>query len=78
MTDSKDTPEFNSAYFRPGTHGCHEALHMALFLAEQVGQQLCEHPAIQLQPEWHKLAKEAFDKLYDLYQAIGREHLHRP
>ena len=78
MTDPEDeAPDSKPGDFQPGTYGCHEALHMALFLAESVDEQLCEHPAIQLQPEWHKLAEEAFDKLYDLYQAIGREHLMR-
>jgi hypothetical protein len=47
---------------------------MANFLAEQVEEQLVEHPAIQMNPVWKKMAEDACSKLADLYQAIGQEH----
>ena len=67
MTDEPD--------YKPGSFGCHEALHMASYLAAAVDEELCDHPAIQLNPEWKKLAEEASDKLIALYNAIGKEHL---
>ena len=63
------------ARYEPGSFGCHEALHMTIYLAEQIEAQLCDHPAIQLKPDWKKLADEACQKLNQLYQAIGQEHL---
>jgi hypothetical protein len=61
--------------FAPGTHGCHEALHMASFLMEAVAERLMEHKAIEQKPEWAALADRAHQALFDLYQAIGKEHL---
>lgn len=61
--------------FKPGTHGCHEALHMAHVLAELVYARLAEHEAIMQNPEWRTMAKKAGDTLHDLYQAIGQEHM---
>ena len=60
--------------FAPGTHGCHEALHMASVLMEMVDEQLCEHPAVKLKPEWLRKAEAACELLMELYQDIGREH----
>src|SRR5438132_12351474 len=56
-------------------HGCHEARHMALIFGEMVEVYLCDHPAVKGQPEWLALADKASETLFDLYQAIGREHL---
>jgi hypothetical protein len=61
--------------FKPGTMGCHEALHMVSFLAGAVDEELAAHPAIKMNPEWHKLAKTAAAALIELYQKIGTEHL---
>jgi hypothetical protein len=61
--------------FAPGTHGCHEALHVASILTDMVGERLMEHPAISANPEWFRLAEEAQEKLYELYQAIGALHM---
>jgi len=61
--------------YAPGTFGCHEALHMASFLALNVDEALCEHPSIQSRPEWRALAETARVALYDLYQAIGAAHV---
>lgn len=61
--------------FRPGTHGCHEAMHMASVLSDTVSARLVEHPAIVLRPEWHALACKAAQALFDLYLAIGAEHM---
>ncbi len=54
--------------------GRHEVLHMASFLANSVDSELLEHAQIQNNPEWKMLAERAFNSLFDLYQAIGREH----
>lgn len=61
--------------FKPGSFGCHEALHMASVLAEMVDERLCEHPAIQGNAIWLATAKEAAALLFDLYQMIGAAHL---
>ncbi len=61
--------------YAPGSFGCHEALHMSLYLAEQVEEQLCNHPSIVLKPEWRKLADRAASALQELYQTIGGEHV---
>lgn len=61
--------------FEPGTHGCHEALHMAHVLAEMVSERLYEHPAIESVPEWRALAERAVEALHVLYQAIGARHV---
>jgi hypothetical protein len=61
--------------FEPGTFGCHEALHMASFLAGAVDEELCNHPAIEQNPDWLKLARTAAQALADLHQKIGAAHL---
>ena len=66
-----------AADFTPGPLGCHEAMHMASFLAGAVDDELCDHPALILKPEWNVLAHEARDNLVALYNAIGRDHLTR-
>ena len=53
----------------------HELLHMSLFLAEAVHDQLTSRPLVQQTPEWKALAETANEALYDLYQAIGGQHL---
>lgn len=68
------TSKPDPALFAPGTHGCHEALHMAHVLTAMVDEQLCMHPAITQRPEWLALAEKACEALADLYQAIGQEH----
>lgn len=70
MADKPEHPE----YFAPGSLGCHEALHMASFFADSVDRELCEHPAIALNPHWSALAAQAAKALADLCQAIGKEH----
>lgn len=64
--------------FVPGSYGCHEALHMSSFLAEAVSEQLCEHPAIEANPDWYRLASIAATALADLYQEIGAAHIPTP
>jgi len=67
-------PIYDPTPFAPGTHGCHEALHMASVLMEMVDERLCQHPAVLLKPEWRNKAEAARDLLMELYQDIGREH----
>lgn len=61
--------------FEPGSFGCHEALHIASVLAEMVDERLCEHEAVKANSDWVRLANDARTALFELYQAIGREHL---
>ena len=68
-------PEDDPRLFAPGTHGCHEALHVALMFAEIVDEYLVRHPAIKAKPEWAAQAETARRALFSLYQAIGRDHL---
>jgi hypothetical protein len=75
MADVHATDNGSKPDFSPGSMGCHEALHMASFLASAVDQELREHPAIQANPEWLKLAETATEALADLYQKIGAQHL---
>ena len=49
----------------------HEVLHMASFLMRSVDAELLEHPAIQANADWLRLAETAHGALFDLYQAIG-------
>ncbi|GAB3442314.1 type II toxin-antitoxin system HicB family antitoxin [Insolitispirillum peregrinum] len=53
----------------------HEALHMASFLYQSVDRELIAHPSIYQNLERFKLACEAFDKLYELYNLIADEHM---
>lgn len=61
--------------FGIGSFGCHEALHMASFLAAAVDEELCEHAAVKLVPEWFDKARQAAELLFSLYQDIGAAHL---
>jgi hypothetical protein len=61
--------------FKPGSFGCHEALHVARLMAGMVERELCEHPAIIANDEWRAKADKACDLLGELYQDIGRKHL---
>lgn len=67
--------EAEAARYAPGSFGCHEALHMALVLSELVAERLGEHPAVRRDPAWKALADRASDALFDLYQAIGADHM---
>ena len=66
-----------AADFAPGTLGCHEAMHVASILSDDVERRLCQHPAVLASPEWFALAKQAELALWNLYQAIGEVHLGR-
>jgi len=61
--------------YPPGSFGCHEALHMVSFFAEAIDREVCQHPAINANPEWGELAQSACEALHDLYQKIGEVHL---
>jgi hypothetical protein len=61
--------------FAPGSHGCHEALHMTSFLISAIDNELCEHEAIKANKEWRKLAVLAAESLERLYSAIGKDHI---
>jgi len=65
----------NPELFRTGTFGCHEALHAISILMDAVDRNICDHPAIMLDKRWRRMAHEAFDKLYDLYEEVGKVHL---
>lgn len=67
-------PDFDPADFKPGTMGCHEALHMASVALAIVDDHLCQHPAIATNGDWLAIATRALEDLYELYQAIGAAH----
>ncbi|MBV8122201.1 MAG: hypothetical protein JO081_19950 [Alphaproteobacteria bacterium] len=67
-------PEDDPRLFAPGTHGCHEALHVALMFAEIVDEYFVWHPAIKAKPEWAVHAETASRALFALCQAMGRAH----
>jgi len=52
--------------------GRHEVLHMSLFLAGAVEEQLIDHEQVKSRPEWLALAETACEALNKLYQAIGQ------
>jgi hypothetical protein len=61
--------------YKPGTFGCHEALHTSALLMELVGSRLMEHGAIIQDERRYALADRAHRALFELYQAIGAIHL---
>lgn len=61
--------------YAPGSFGCHEALHVASLLGDDISRKLSSHPSVLMNPNWYRMAEEASAKLFDLYQAIGAEHL---
>lgn len=61
--------------YAPGSFGCHEALHMTSVAQAFVDEHVCNHPAIDLNPEWAAMAEKASQALFDLYQMIGAKHL---
>ena len=69
------TPEDLRDRFKPGSHGCHEAMHAAALLMELLDNRLAEHPAVVLTPEWHRLAANAHDAIFNLYRSISDAHL---
>lgn len=71
--DNPDDPCWR-AHFGPGSFGCHEALHTASILQAVVEENLVDHPAVVLDPEWFALASRASEALAALYQAIGSRH----
>jgi excinuclease UvrABC ATPase subunit len=66
--------DVNNTY-GPGTFGCHEAMHTASLIMEMIDRDLCDHPSIEQNEDWRKLAKNARSIVFDLYQAIGAAHL---
>jgi hypothetical protein len=61
--------------YKPGTMGCHEALHMVSFFAAALDVEVCRHPAIIQNVEWLKAAEKAQNAMAELYQLIGSKHL---
>lgn len=58
----------------PDKYHRHEALHMAIFLAESVEGQLVDNAFVKNDQECKALADKACELLHDLYQAIGAKH----
>ncbi|KQV34449.1 MULTISPECIES: hypothetical protein [unclassified Rhizobium] len=63
--------------FAPGTFGCHEAMHVASMMSDLVDDRLCRHPAVLRDPDFFRVALEAQEALWTLYQAIGTKHMER-
>ena len=53
----------------------HEALHMSSKLCDAVNEWLVDHPAVAADKERTRLAVNAAEHLYELYQLIGRQTL---
>ena len=67
--------DYDPADFRPGTFGCHEALHTTSIVMDLIETSLVDHPSIATNPKWVKLTEEAYEKLAELYAGIGEAHL---
>lgn len=74
MEDFTNQTEIEKKY-GPGSFGCHEALHVSSMLTELVIERLLDHPTIVMNKKYYDLANEASEKLNDLYNAIGEDHL---
>jgi hypothetical protein len=68
-------PERSRHLKKNDSYGLHEALHTASIGADFVDRQLLDHPCIKKNKRYRKLAGAAFDSLFELYQAIGADHL---
>lgn len=75
LADLDEAEIENPENFLPGSFGCHEALHTASMLMEMVHSHLLEHPAILLDSEFYRRARNVHSELFDLYQALGTKHL---
>jgi hypothetical protein len=71
--DAGEVP--NPASFKPGSLGCHEALHLTHVMVEMLDRHLGDHPSILANPEWKAHLDRAVEELATLYQAIGAAHL---
>jgi hypothetical protein len=71
----KNFTEEDFVHFKPGSFGCHEALHMASVIAEMIDDYLINHPTIAHNKEWLKEALDAHKKIYRLCQNIAEEHM---
>jgi len=78
MDEPASDDRADPARFRPGTLGCHEALHMARVLAAMVEAHLHDHPAVRANLRWRAMAERAVRALGDLHRAIGADHLGAP
>lgn len=61
--------------FEPGSFGAHEVHHIAGMLMDMVEEHLSQHLAVAGRLEWLSLSETAHKALFDLYQALGTEHL---
>jgi hypothetical protein len=59
----------------PGTMYAHEALHMTAFLQNSFDTEVMHHPTVLRDPELYRLAFRAFERMYEVYQAIGAQYL---
>ena len=64
--DIDERVEFEPAFLRIDAAGANQP---------DQGSPLCSHPAILRNPEWYRLAAEAQEALWNLYQAIGDKHM---
>ncbi len=61
--------------WQPGTMGCHEALHTAAMLLDNIDGFLMHHPSILSNEEFFREAYKAHEALANLYYKIGEAHL---
>jgi hypothetical protein len=61
--------------YKPGSFGCHEALHTTWMLMDMTERYLANHRTIEDNEEWSSAVSGVLDSFWNLYQLIGAEHL---
>lgn len=67
-----DLPKANYA---PGSMGFHEVLHASSIVCRMIDEEICDHPAIQQNPELAAKAQVLMDAAYRFYCELGGAHL---
>ncbi|ENN87489.1 hypothetical protein RHSP_28830 [Rhizobium freirei PRF 81] len=75
QADLAEIGDVDLSQYKPGTFGCHEAMHTTSIMLDMTDDHLLQHPAILADPDFYRLAGEVHEALFALYQAIGEKHL---
>ncbi|MGH1351591.1 MAG: hypothetical protein ACRBBN_12420 [Methyloligellaceae bacterium] len=80
LKDLEEEQKFNkeaidSSDWEPGTLGCHEALHTAAMLLDNIDGFLMHHPSVVNNEEFFREAYKAHESLANLYYKIAEAHL---
>lgn len=60
--------------FKPGSHGYHEALHVAYMLSENIECYLLQHPAIVSDPDLYEQVHLLNIELLSVYNKLAQKH----